>query len=218
MKNKRALFGFLFLIGGILWVLVDKKQVTQTNTPETAAVVASTEKASSHERTSEAKALSASADSSIAQEFQKCFHAQEKIESLEDLKIFFEKQTTFSNPAIDIERYSLVDSENKKMVVEHIPSEEFKNQVRVFKINPVDQMPDRVWDFAHSNSENKDVRLSGALSVGKVVEKSETTRQLGANNELLLLESSNSKITKLTFSQQGMEFFCQTANDCKCVN
>ncbi len=150
------------------------------------------------------------------QELQKCFPSADLKEiDFTNLPIFFDKAASFNSPVIEMERYELKTNEDADLVVQYIPSEEPKNEVRVFNISKEDGLPDRVHEFPNSTAAAAK-KLDGALSLGKIMQKNETFRQEGLRGETLEIEKSNNAILKIRYSEPGIEFTCNEIK-CKCL-
>ncbi len=148
-------------------------------------------------------------------EFNKCFPNSD-LNNIDQNNIvsIFEKKVSLSSPSLTLEQYDLRTADNQNLVVQHIPGEELKDQVRLFSISAEDGMPDRIYDFPAAKSEISK-RLQGALTMGALVLKKETTEQSGPNGERLEIEKSKDAILGIRYSEVGLEFSC-FENKCKC--
>ena len=61
--------------------------------------------------------------------------------------------------------------------------------MRLFQISAEDGLPDRIHKYPGSTEADVSKRIEGALSLGKLISKKETTQQVGMNNEVLEIEN-----------------------------
>lgn len=149
-------------------------------------------------------------------QLQSCFPgADVKNVNKDTMKAYFEKKSDFSPAQLQLEQYELVAKNNQKIVVQYTPGEESKNQVRAFNVNKTDGFPDRITKFPQSTGELSK-RLDGALTLGKLISKTETTHQAGTAGELLEIEKDQNAILWVRYSEPGLEFSCDKIK-CKCT-
>lgn len=111
------------------------------------------------------------------------------------------------NDVIDMTEYQLRTRSNEELVVQHIPGEEVKNQVRVFK-TAGDGFPDRIKKFPNSNGSEK-LKLSGALTLGEVTKKIEKFKVLNADRSVLAYEKSEGAVTRVDFTNGKNKLICE---------
>ncbi len=166
-----------------------------------------------------AESISAKLESKPEHEFkaqlEKCFPESDlKNVTKENLISYFERKANLSNPRLELEHYELRTKEAKQVVVQMIPGEEPKDQVRVFSISEEDGLPDRIHEFPNAKSEIAE-RIKGALTLGELVQKNETTQQQGALGELLEIEKFKDKVLRIRYSEPDLDFSCDNAK-CEC--
>ncbi|MFZ3230073.1 MAG: hypothetical protein WA160_07705 [Pseudobdellovibrio sp.] len=119
------------------------------------------------------------------------------------------------NEVIDLTEYQLRTKANEELVVQHIPLEETKNQVRVFKMSE-DGFPDRIKKFPNYDA-SIPLRLQGALTLGaleKKIVKYKAVQTDGRN--AFLFEITNDEITKIDFTNGRNQLICED-NRCQCL-
>lgn len=173
-----------------------------------AAVLSTTETESSDKMT-------ASFQTSMQSEFQKCFKKESKAQNLESLKTILLQQKDFSSPSLSEESFELVTDDHKNLVVQHIPMEDSSNKVRVFSINPEDGMPDRIKDFPQNSAEIS-LRLKGALSLGVVKSKTTSTTQTSYDGSMLSIDEKDNKVVRLHLITTAFDFECKDQS-CQCL-
>lgn len=114
---------------------------------------------------------------------------------------------------VDMTEYQLMTKSNEELVIQHIPSEESKNQVRVFK-TAADGFPDRIKKFPNSNASEK-LRLKGALTLGTLTKQIEKFKIVNADRSVLAYEKSNNEITRLDFTIGRNQLICEDQR-CQC--
>lgn len=154
-------------------------------------------------------------EESIKSEFRKCFKKETNAKNIEEMKSTLLQQKDYSAPSLIEESYELTSEDQKELVVQHIPMEENENKVRVFSINPNDGLPDRIKDFPHSSAEIS-LRLKGALSMGTLKSKSNSTTQNSYDGSLLSIDEKNGKAIRLHLITASFDFECKEQS-CQCL-
>lgn len=116
------------------------------------------------------------------------------------------KKNNLLEPKLDMTEYQLQTKSNEEIVVQHIPSEEDRNIIRVFKMAD-DGFPDRIKEFPNANGEIK-LRLQGALSLGALIKKIEKLKTKSKHQELMV-EKSNNAITRVDFINGKNQLICE---------
>ncbi len=161
------------------------------------------------------KEVAVTAVAKAQDEFKKCFKKESHFDNLENLKNLLLEQKDYSAPILNEENYELVTADNANLIVQHIPQEENKNQVRVFSINPTDGMPDRIKDFPYSGGDVS-LRLKGALTLGTIKGKTSSTIQNAYDGSMLSLENRDDKIIRLHLITNNFDFECKNQS-CICL-
>lgn len=154
-------------------------------------------------------------EESIKLEFKKCFKKETSAKNIEEMKSTLLQQKDYSASSLIEETYELVSEDQKELVVQHIPMEENENKVRVFSINPNDGLPDRIKDFPHSTAEIS-LRLKGALSMGTLKSKSNSTTQNSYDGSLLSIDEKGGKAIRLHLITGSFDFECKEQS-CQCL-
>lgn len=123
------------------------------------------------------------------------------------------KHYAITNEVVDLTEYQLHTRSNEELVVQHIPTEEPKNQVRVFK-TAADGFPDRIKDFPNSGG-TEELRLEGALTLGSISKKIEKFKIVNHDRSVLAYEKSNDEITRIDFTSGRNQLVCED-QQCSC--
>lgn len=157
----------------------------------------------------------AALEESIQFEYRKCFRRNTSAQSLDAMKALLLKQRDFSNPSTIHENYELITSDQRKMVVQHVPMDDSLNQVRVFEINPTDGTPNRIQDFSRPSADVS-LRLKDALDLGTVQTKTVATTQNAYDGALLTFDEINGKLARLHLITSDFDFECKEQS-CLCL-
>ncbi len=212
MRNRRPfLYLGLIFLGAIVLVSIreTKENAQQKNfqsSEKAAATMLEQTKKDSDIKT---------AESTIQDQFKKCFKRGKKLENIEDVLKTILQQQDYSPAVISEESYELTTSDNNNLVIQVIPQEEDKNQVRVFSISQSDGLPDRIKEFPESNAPPP-IRLKGALSLGTMKSKSRSITQTSYDGSMLSIDTKNEKTVRLHLITKNFEFECKNQN-CLCL-
>ena len=114
---------------------------------------------------------------------------------------------------IDLTEYQLRTRANEEIVVQNIPAEEVKNQIRIFK-TAADGFPDRIKKFPnYAGTVNE--RLAGALTLGTLEKTVEKFRTTNADQSSVSYEKSDGKISRVEYSKGRTQLVCEDGQ-CAC--
>jgi hypothetical protein len=214
MKSNRYLIPIFILIAGL--ALFMAKLAPQTEVKERVDTTKTDFLGEPVEQKTAPIQIKAAATQSVKnlkpQNLEKCASflktaAESEKSTLEKTLAQIKEHYQISNEAIDSTEYQLLTRSNEELVVQHIPNEEQKNKVRVFKTGP-DGFPDRIKTFPHS-AEAEDLRLIGALSLGTLNKKIEKYKTENNDRSILTYEKSNGEITRLDFINGRNQLICE---------
>ncbi len=126
---------------------------------------------------------------------------------LEDIYQQIKSSMQFQNEVLEMTEYELRSDKNEDLVIQDNSYEEKKDQIRVFKIAQ-DGLPDRIKDFPNATL-SKDLRLEGALTLGRLTKKTEKYQALSASGANLFYESAAGKIIRLSLTTGRNQLQCE---------
>lgn len=136
-----------------------------------------------------------------------------KSDSLEFVLKQIKKNENFEQDLPEMIEYQLLTEKNEEIVVQKTPSEEKKDQVKVFKI-ATDGFPDRVKEFPNSTLA-VDLKLQGALTLGKIIKEIDKYQALNISGANLFYEVENEKVTRISFTKGKAQLLCEQLS-CVC--
>ena len=211
MKSKKA---FLFIAATIVFLItiVSLKQKRTTIEKSELEQIQIAKSATSSESTT----MSPEKSEHVVQlEFKKCFKKQVQSEDLQEIMAELLRQKDYAPPILSEESYELQTIDDKSLVVQVLPEEEEKNKVRVFAINKLDGLPDRIKDFPEVNSPFVQ-KLNGALSLGTLKSKGVSTNQMAYDGSMLSIDKKDEKVVRLHLITKSFEFECKNQS-CLCL-
>lgn len=216
IKKQKAALGFLVIsITAALWLinkLIPDQTVSAVSEEKLKIIFTEIKEQQKIFDPSTAAVAVIKIEEQFTTKFKKCFPADTA--KKEDLISFFEKKSNLSSPHLELEQYELKSSTDEQIIVQMVPGEELKDQVRAFLISKADGLPDRIHHFPQAKAEISK-RLQGALTLGQLIQKNETTHQDGTLGELLEIEKNKDQILRVRYSEPGLEFSCDE-NKCEC--
>ena len=135
------------------------------------------------------------------------FLKNEKIQNNEQALEAIKNQYQISDVGIDMTEYQLRTKSNEEIVVQHIPGENFKNIVRVFK-TAEDGFPDRIKSYPNAKASVK-LRLAGALTLGQLIKKIEKHKAVNSDGTELYYEKSKNEVIKVEFLNGQNQLICE---------
>ncbi|MBC7464845.1 MAG: hypothetical protein H7256_02540 [Bdellovibrio sp.] len=227
MKKNRYLIPIFILILGMA-IFMEKMAVRSTN-KKSSSEQTEVEKVDPtktdfvgepiEQKTKEIQVQAASASPAQTikvQEFGKCAsflkinsQGDSASQALEQIKSHYD----LVKDVVDMTEYQLRTRSNEELVVQHIPGEEIKNQVRIFKTAD-DGFPDRVKKFPNSNGSEKQ-KLMGALTLGERTKKIEKYKVVNSDRSVLAYEKSEGVVTRVDFTNGKNKLICEDQR-CQC--
>lgn len=116
-------------------------------------------------------------------------------------------------PSLEMNEYQLTGPNAEEIVIQEMPHEVPKDQIRVFKM-AADGLPDRVKDFPNAGS-SLNGKLDGALSLGKLNKKIEKYQALNKEGQQLNYEIEQGRVARISFVKGKSQLLCEEGS-CSC--
>ena len=220
MKNKIAFQVVILIAATIIGVLIfkNKKSVAPQITSSNGEVIDFSDpkaKRNLEEQTTVYRAQNSANKKVVDVELKKCvaFLDYSNGNSLETARQQIKANVQFQSDELEMTEHQLRSAADDEIIVQSNPNEEKKDQIRVFKMAK-DGLPDRVKNFPNANL-SRDLKLEGALTLGRLVKKIEKFRATTATGQEMFYEIEEGKTVRLSLTQGKNQLICEELK-CSC--